>query len=56
MTVVLSLSLRPAVPRDSLPTITSTNRRQPAEQFAEALLASWTGERQWLGEPQVRPR
>ena len=41
-----------ATPRDSLRTITSTNRRQPAEQSAEALLPSWAGERQWLGERQ----
>ena len=40
MTAVLSLSPRRAAQRDSLPTITSTNRRQLAEQFAEALLVS----------------
>jgi hypothetical protein len=33
----------PAAPRDALPTITSTNRRQLAEQFAEALLPSGPG-------------
>ena len=39
MTAVLSLS--PRRRREiSLPTITSTNRRQLAEQFAEALLVS----------------
>ena len=54
MTAVLSLSPLWVAPRDSLPTITSTNRRQIAEQFAEALLPSGPGDRQWLGEPQVR--
>ena len=43
MTAVLSLSPRRVAPRDSLPTITSTNRRQIAEQFAEALLPGGPG-------------